>query len=235
MSDAQDIKQGMEKIFGAIQGLEQRMSAQENTLQASLGSASSQGPATQAVGNSFFQPRVKAEPGIRSFSTTTQDSIPALTPELITKLEQLPAAANLLKVEPPEDKVIFGVKKERGTALDAQIAELLGLRGQLDSKLQALGIPVEGTKKLAGEKSGRNATFPPRPSKQGLRYYHVTGTMTTNPGIYCGWRAAEKGFNRGRGWKDMEKGDVIGWEELQDAVAFFFQEDDKCFTVTLWK
>lgn len=89
--------------------------------------------------------------------------------------------------------------------------------------------------KTTSAKTGKAAPWPPLPSRAGHRFYVVASSVTTRPGIYAGWRSCEKCYNKGRSWAQLVRGEVVGFPDLYDAVAYYFFKNEECWTVALVK
>ena len=63
----------------------------------------------------------------------------------------------------------------------------------------------------------------------------MNSKVTTRPGIYAGWRAVSRAMNKGFGWESISDRSVLGFTDLDECIAHFFRENDKCWTVRITK
>lgn len=102
-------------------------------------------------------------------------------------------------------------------------------------ELQRLRISAaKGDKKPKEDKS--LASFPPRPSSTGNRYYVVSNDVVVwdDPGVVCGWQLLERNFVKGMTWS-LGRDRSRGFPTLDEAIAHFFAINPRKWTVRVRK
>lgn len=91
--------------------------------------------------------------------------------------------------------------------------------------------------KKASIKKREIRNFPPEPSSTGKRYYAAKDEQvaTEYGGVYCGHTVMSAAFLNGRTWDNTPKGNVIGFERLEDATACYFGWYSKRNTLSIRK
>ena len=52
---------------------------------------------------------------------------------------------------------------------------------------------------------------------------------------FAGWKAAPRSCSKGKSWRDVEQGEVLGYADLEDAIGYYFSKHDRAFAVTISK
>ena len=91
-------------------------------------------------------------------------------------------------------------------------------------------------KKLPGKvvcNHGSTANFPPAPSSSGARYFVAQSTVTGEARIFCGAAALHAKLLSGRSLQEIKDEEVVGFHDLEPAVAYFFEQNSRCSTVVM--
>ncbi len=70
---------------------------------------------------------------------------------------------------------------------------------------------------------GVNAPFPPLPTEAGHTIYFLCDEVVkgSKTAMFClGWKCAQAHFKPGISWKDLERGQVIGFDDPWEAMKF---------------
>ncbi len=87
----------------------------------------------------------------------------------------------------------------------------------------------------AVKNAGMHTVFPPEASAAGYRYYACKSTMTGTACVCSGWRCAEANFLNGRNWQNLQKGEIVGFADLEGAVKKMFDWYPRSWTITVRK